>query len=379
MVVLLDSLEFLGGAETLAVDLALGLDPQRYRRTLFITRDQGGVRDREPQRSVLRRLREAGVEVRELRRSGRWSLLAWLPLLRYLRAERIEVLHAHKSGSNAWGVLWGKLAQVPAIVAHEHMWDYTQTGRLIRFVDRSWIARGADAFIAVSEEGRRQLIEISEVDPADVTYVPNGAPTVQQRDRAAAREKLGAGEDELVVGSVALLRPEKALHLLVEAGALLRERWPDLRVVIVGEGPERARLEALIAEREMESNVRLLGYRDDVPDLLPGLDVAVCCSRFEGGPLSVMEYMEAGVPVVATAVGGLPELLAEGRAGSLVEGGDAAALAAGVEPLLADPAIRSTLGEAGFERKRGAYSLEAWVERMSKLYDDLLSEKGLRP
>ena len=172
----------------------------------------------------------------------------WLPLLRFLRRERVDVIHAHKFGSNAWGVLWGRLARVPAIVSHEHMWSYEESSALRRFVDRRMVGPGSDALIAVSEEGLRQMIEVVGVRPDDVEYVPNGvplAPRARSRRRARAPRLGGRRPGD---GHVALLRPEKQLEVLVAAAGRLRERHPAARTVIIGEGPERELLEGLIGE-----------------------------------------------------------------------------------------------------------------------------------
>jgi len=378
VVVLLDSLVALGGAETLAVDHVVGLDPERYARVLCLTRDQDPIRHDPAQAAVFDRLDDAGVEVLELRRKHRFSPRPWVRLASFLRRRRALVVHGHKFGSNAWGVLCGRLAGTPVVVSHEHMWSYVDSSAVRRFADRRWVAPGSDALIAVSEEGRRQMIEIEHVDPADVVYVPNGVPDAPPGDSVRARARLQLGEDDFVLGTVALLRPEKQLELLVEAAALLRPSHPHLRVVIVGEGPERARLEAMIASRGLDETVTITGYRDDVQELLPAFDAAVCCSRFEGGPLSVMEYMEARLPVVATAVGGLPEMLEDGECGILVEPGDAAGIAEAVARLAADPDLRASLGARAFRRKRGTYSLEAWVRRIERLYDEILASKQLR-
>lgn len=377
MVVLLDSLIALGGAETLAVDLAIGLDPARYRRTLFITRDQSEIAEREPQRSVLRELAASGVDVRWLHREGARSLRAWLPLLRFLKREKVDVVHAHKFGSNAWAVLWGRLARVAVVVAHEHMWSYTDSSALRRFVDRRVIGPFSDAFIAVSEEGLRQMIDVVGVNPGDVEYVPNGVPLPPEPDRVAARKRLGLNGETPVAGTVALLRPEKQLEVLVEATARLRERHPGARTVIIGEGPERELLERRIAELDLGETVVLAGYRDDVQQVLPAFDVAVCCSKFEGGPLSVMEYMAAALPTVASSVGGLPELLGEGECGVLVPEGDAWALAAAIGELADDPGRRLQMGERARERMRDIYSLPGWVGRIEGVYERCLNAKGV--
>ena len=125
----------------------------------------------------------------------------------------------------------------------------------------------------------------------------------------------------------------------------------------------------------MTGSVRLLGARDDVPDLLAALDVAVCCSDFEGGPLSVMEYMGAGLPVVATRVGGLPELVHDGETGILVEPRDPGALADAVAGLLGDPERSGHLGAAGRELRAAEYDVDVWVKRLEDLYESRLDAR----
>ena len=164
--------------------------------------------------------------------------------------------------------------------------------------------------------------------------------------------------------------------MLVEAAARLRETHPEAQVLIAGEGPERAGLEALRERLGVDGAVRLLGVRNDVPDILAALDVAVCCSDFEGGPLSVMEYMGAGLPVVATRVGGLPELVKDGETGVLVEPRDPAALAAAIGELLDDPGRRDRLGAAGRELRSSEYDIDVWVRRLEDLYEARLSTKA---
>ena len=374
VVVMIDSIARPGGGESLAVENAARLDPARFQRTLCITRWQEGLEQAEPAASILARLREAEVRVIKLRRGSRAALWSWAPLLRVLRRERIDVLHGHLFGSNLWAVILGRLARVPVVVAHEHMWAYGGK-RLRPLLDRDLIARFSDAFIAVSEEGRRQMIEVERIDPDRITLIPNGIAGFAPGDGARVREELGVAPGEPLIGSVGHLRPEKAYEVLIDALALLGEEGTSATALIAGEGPERGRLESLIAARGLNGRARLLGARADVPDLLAALDVGVCCSEFEGGPLSVMEYMEAGLPVVASDVGGLPELVADRESGILVPVRDPAALAAALGELISDPAERRRMGERGQRLRRERWSLEAWAGRIEALYLELLSRR----
>jgi glycosyltransferase involved in cell wall biosynthesis len=377
VVVMLDSIRRPGGGERLAVESAIRLDPERFERTLCLTRWEDEFELAEPGRTLLQRLSAAGVRVVGLRRRHRLDLAAWSPLVRILRRERVDVLHAHLFGSNLWASVLGRLARVPAVVAHEHMWAYSQGG-LRPLIDRELISRLADAFVAVSEEGRRQMIEIERIPPGRVVLIPNGAPALKPGDGPAFRSQLAISPTAPVIASVGHLRSEKAYEVLIEATSILRERFRELVVLIAGEGEERPRLERLVDDLGLGSTVRLLGSRDDVADLLAACDLAVCCSDFEGGPLSVMEYMDAALAVVATNVGGMPELVRDRETGLLVPPRDPRSLAGAVAELLDDPKRRRGMGEAGRELRRGEYGIERWVERLESLYQELLKRASER-
>jgi glycosyltransferase involved in cell wall biosynthesis len=373
---MLDSLGGIGGAETLALELVERLDPERYERWLCLTRWSDEIAASEPARSALEKLDRAGVGLIRVERSSPFALHRWIGLVRTLRRLRPSVIHAHKFGSNAWAVLVGRLAGVPVIIGHEHMWSYEASGPLRRFVDRAWVARGSDALIAVSREGRRQMIEVERVDPDHVTFIPNGVPPVPAGDGPGFRARLGIGPEAPLVGTLARLRPEKALGLLVEAAGVLGRRWPDMRVVIAGDGEEEETLRRRVEELGLSGTVLFPGYVLDVAGMLDALDVAVCCSRFEGGPVSVMEYMDAAVPTVATEVGGIPELIEDGVSGLLVRPGDPNALAGAIARLLEDPVLRARLGSQGRERKRREHDIGDWVARVEDLYASLLATRA---
>lgn len=367
VVVMVDTLERPGGGERLALENAMRLDPAKYERSLCITRWNAELERVEPAASMLARLVESGVRIVKLRRRSKAALWAWLPLLRLLRRERVEVLHGHLFGSNVWAVIVGRLARVPVVVAHEHIWAY-EGNPTRRFLDRNLIARLADAFVAVSEDGRRLMIEHERIDPSDIVVIPNGIAGSPPGDGSLVRAELGIPDRAPVVGSVGNLRPQKAFEILIEAAVELRRRVPEARVLIAGEGPQRERLERLIAERGVEETVTLLGARSDIPDFLAALDVAVCCSDFEGSPLSVMEYMEAGLPIAATRIGGLAELVHDRENGVLVPRRDPKALAEALTSLLGNPGLRTRLGAKGKELRREQWSLDTWISRIEDLY-----------
>jgi glycosyltransferase involved in cell wall biosynthesis len=151
-----------------------------------------------------------------------------------------------------------------------------------------------------------------------------------------------------------------------------------VQVIVAGEGSDRPRLERRIRELDLERTVRLLGRREDIPDVLASLDVAVCCSDREGSPLSVMEYMAAELPIVATRVGGVPDLIDDGVHGLLVPPRDAVALAGAIERLLDDEALRRRLATSAHERQEREFVLAAAVRRTEELYEKLFAASRRR-
>lgn len=371
---MIDSLERPGGGERLAVEGVVRLDPTRFERALCITRWDDGVAASEPARSILERLRAEGVEVIPVRRTSRAGVRAWGPLWRAHRRRPIDVLHGHLFGSNVWATVLGRLWGVPVVVAHEHMWSYG-AGRARPLIDRTLIARFSDVFIAVSGYGRDEMVSKEGIDPAAIHVLTNGieAPALLSKD--AARVALGLPESGLVVGSIGHLRSEKAYEVLVDATALLTRRFPDVRAVIIGTGPEEEMLRATAERAGLGDRLVLAGQREDAASLISAFDVSVCCSDFEGGPLSVMEYMASGVPVVASDVGGLPELLEGGRAGRLVPSRDPAALAAAIEGLKDHPEATTEMVSRAAELRAREHDIATWVARLEALYARLLDEK----
>lgn len=324
--------------------------------------------------SALEAVDAAGVTIVPLHRRRKVELAAWMRLSAYLREHRVDVLHTHKFGSNVWGALAGRAAQVPVIVAHEHTWSYTGQP-LRRLLDRHVVARMATQFVAVSTEDRRRMIEVERIAPDKTLYVPNGVSMTPPTPGRNIRKELGIAADANVIGIVAVLRPQKAHAVLLRAAAELVADWPDLCIVLAGDGPDAAALRQLAVDLGIAASVRLIGSRTDVPDVLRSFDIAVCCSDFEGSPLAVMEYMAAGLPIVATAVGGVPDIITSETHGLLVPPQDPPALASALRRLLDDRELAARLGEQAQARQRTEFELTSLVGRLEALYVELLEQQ----
>jgi glycosyltransferase involved in cell wall biosynthesis len=244
------------------------------------------------------------------------------------------------------------------------------------------IGRSADVFLAVSPEDRRRMIEFERIDSTKVRYVPNGIPAMAAGDGKAWRRSLDANSKTPLIGTVCALRPQKALDVLLAAVAMLVVERPDLRVLIVGEGPERIRLERLSEELGLAATVEFLGSRtqEELPDILAAIDIVVSSSSFEGMPLAVIEWMAAGKAIVATNVGGVPALIEDGVDGLLVEPGDPHQLTEAIARLLRDADLRSALGASAARRQRRTFDLHHMVSSLESLYEALYwsSPRGRR-
>jgi glycosyltransferase involved in cell wall biosynthesis len=365
-----------GGAEQIAFTLNRALDRERFRRSLCLTRDQAYL---DPSNEFggfdrLARLRADGVEVVQLHRHSSLNLFAWLPLIRFIRAQRVDVIHAHKFGSNVWGVLIGALTGVRVIIAHEHTWSF-EGQRLRQLIDRRIVSRLADAVVAVSHMDRRRMIEVVGMPADRVVFIANGIAPLPPGDGSLLRREVGIPHDAPVLVSVANLRPQKALDVMLRAVAIVRRRFPDVRLLLAG-GGDRTTLQALADELDISAAIVFLGVRGDVANVLAAGDVAVSSSDFEGSPLAAMEYLAAGLPVVATDVGGMPDLVHQRENGLLVPRRDPEALAEAIGELLSDPARAREMGSRGRERQREEFSLEAMVRRVQDLYLEHLGLGG---
>jgi glycosyltransferase involved in cell wall biosynthesis len=290
---------------------------------------------------------------------------AWR-LARFLRCQRIDLLQVYFPDSTYFGTLVGRLAGVPRIVRTRNNLGYWLTR------GHRWLGRlcnvFTDATVANCAACRDAVVRDEATPAQSVVVVPNGVDL----GRFAGIAPVGARRGPPRVGIVANLRPVKALESFVRAAAAVRRAHPDATFLIAGEGDQRPVLEGLVKELGLRDRCHLLGRVTDTPAFLESLDVAVLCSRSEGMSNSLMEYMAAGRPIVATSVGANPELIHDGVHGLLVPPGDPARLAAAIQRLLAEPDRADRLGSAARRKAEQYYSLESRARRFEEFYQALL-------
>jgi glycosyltransferase involved in cell wall biosynthesis len=310
--------------------------------------------------------------------------VALCALVRLIRRVRPHIVHTHTAKAGTLGRLAASLCRVPAIVHtyHGHVlrgYFSPARTRLYREIER-WLGRRTDRLLAVSERVRRELLDLGIGTAERFDVLPLGLDLdgllVCDRRRGALRTELGVPDDAMLAGIVARLVPIKAHEVFLEAAAGVARARPDARFVIVGDGERRLELEALAARLGLQDRTYFLGWRRDLDRIYADLDVVALCSWNEGSPVSLIEAMAAGRPVVATRVGGVPDVVDDGVHGHLVDAGDGAGLAMAIVSLLRDPHRRHAMGQAGRARVCPAFDASRLVRDMDRLYTTLLAGKA---
>jgi glycosyltransferase involved in cell wall biosynthesis len=316
-------------------------------------------------------LERAGIRVHRLGH-GSYSLRNLGELSRLLRQEKAQIAHLHGFASHDLGRIASRWIGIPNVV-HEHATLRVPVHQ--RVADRLLSSR-TDAGIAVSASVRRFMVERRAIPARRVVVIGNSVdldrfPFRDRESRQRMRQSLGVGDQTRVVGTVTRLRAEKGTEHLIRAAPAMLARYRDLTLVIAGDGPLQEELKRLSRALGVDGAIRFLGFREDLPQLLAALDVLVLPSLTEGFPLSLVEALAAGVPVVATRVGGVPEVARDGEDALLVPPGDPAALAARTLEILGHPELADRLAHEG-RKTAMRYGTDAATAQVLSLYRRLL-------
>jgi len=353
----------LGGAEQVVIRLAGDMARRGHRVSIFTLNDPG---------TFAAAAQAHGVEVISVAKRSRYDISVLWRLRQAFRARQLDVVHTHLWGANVWGRIAARWARVPRLVVTEHNVDTWK--RPHHFVIDRCLAPWASSLVAVSHEVR-MFYERHGVGRGRWQVVYNGvdASTSPARRRGEAYAAMGIEREEPVVGWIGRLVPAKAPEVLLDAVERAVKAMPSLKVLVIGDGPLRARIEAEVARRGLQRTVQLTGLRRDVPELLAGMDALVFSSEREGLSMAMLEAMAAGVPVIATRVGGTPELIEDGVSGLLAEPGRPQELADRLVELLTHPERAAAMCTTARTRVEHAFSLTRMVEAHDALY------RGQRP
>jgi glycosyltransferase involved in cell wall biosynthesis len=342
-----------GGTERQMTELIRRLADARFRVHVVCLRKEG---------AWLPRVADRAASIVEFRISGfaRFATVRQIwRFAQWCRRERISVLHTCDFYSNIFGLVGGALAGVPVRIGSRRELNPDKTSGMIRLQRLAY--RFATRVVANSPAAAG-ILRTEGVPSATVVMIPNGV------EASAFPEKADRPDVRRVI-TVANLRPEKNHETLIAVAAQLASSCPNLRYQIVGEGSRRAVLEKLAAKHGVSHLVEFLGHRDDVPALLAAADIFVLPSRSEAFPNGAIEAMAAGLPVVASAVGGLLDLVETGRTGILVPPSDPEPLAVAIRTLYEDPQRAREMGREARREVRAQYSFERMVASFGDHYE----------
>jgi glycosyltransferase involved in cell wall biosynthesis len=311
-----------------------------------------------------------------------WDLGGLLRLRRFLLSRGYRIVHTHTSKGGFAGRLAARLADVPVILHTAHGFAFHERSPLSARLFYSALERMAsgwcDRLVSVSEFHRHWALELGMCKPRKILAIPNGAvPAHRNRDIAPAevRRRLGVRDADVLILSPARLAADKGLEYLIDAASLLPQTKRRYRIVIAGDGPERARLEQRAKKPSVADRVMFLGFREDVGDLLAASDLVVLPSLREGLSISLLEAMAAGKPIIATSIGSQRELASQADVARLVPPADAKALCDAILRLDRDPALMAHLGMSARALFESRYTEDRMLESYRQLYFDLLKEK----
>lgn len=293
-------------------------------------------------------------------------------LSKHLKNRSIDVLHLHNPTAFFYGALAGKLAHIPCIVYTEHGRDFSM-GWKVKLIHR-WIARMVNKIVVVAEHGRRVLCDDEGVDREKVELIYNGIDgrRFDKRNYAGKakqlRDALGLSCDTKVVGVVGRLAKIKNHAVLLRAMAQVIKEQDDIVLLLAGDGPLRAEIESMISEYELNGFVRILGTRTDIPELLSIMDLFVLPSFSEGLSLTLIEACAAGIPIIATRVGGNEEVVVHEFNGLTVPSDDPVAMENSICQVLGNTSMARQMGANARKRYEGTFTIESMVKKYEQLY-----------
>jgi glycosyltransferase involved in cell wall biosynthesis len=359
-----------GGTERLVIELSRRLAPRLRVRVCCL--DDEGEWSSE--------LTKAGVAVEALQRKPGFRPSLGRRIAAIAKMHDLHVLHCHQYSPFVYGAIATLVSPRLRLVFTEHGRVSDAPPSRKRQLVNPWLVRRQHVLCAVSGELRQHMLR--EGFPADdFRVVCNGIdagamPDGQARERA--RVLLGAAPGLRLLGAVGRLDPVKNLTLMIDAFARAARLRDDVKLMLIGDGPERARLEQHAAESGVRDRIQFLGVRHDARALMPAFDVLLNTSTTEGQSVTILEAMAAAVPVIATSVGGTPEVVVDGETGLLVPSRSLDPLVAAIVELLADPERARDLGLAGRRRLEERFTLDRMVADYERLYETALADRRTR-
>jgi len=350
------------------------------RQALFLARElkRNGFRFTfvvQPDSPLHQKAAEEGLPVLPLRMKSEMDVLASLRLAGAMKREGCVLAHFHDAHAVAVGGRAARRARVPIRIISRRV-DFPLKRNPF---SRSKYAKNVDLIIAISEGVKEVLIK-GGIPPAAIEVIPSGidfSPFDAVKERDFLRQEFRFSPEDYLVGIVAALEDHKGHQYLLEAARLIKLRAPKIKIVIVGTGSLDLDLDQQARELQVDDLVFFLGFREDVPRILASLDLFVLSSKLEGLGSSLMDAMASRLPVVATEVGGIPEVVVKNETGLLVPPRDPFRLADAIIQLYQDRSLAARFGKRGYEVVHEKFSAEAMARRIIAVYENIALKKGI--
>ena len=325
-----------------------------------------------------REIENAGIEVIPLNKLGHrfdWTIVK--DIYNLIKTRNVKIVRTHQYHANLYGRLAAWLAKVPCIVASVHN-VYTRDRKLHRRIINKFLSGFTDKVVAVSETVKRDILKYDGLTDDKVTVIYNGidAQSFFDTNRNSMRANIGIPSEAPVIGTVGRLTVQKGQKYVLDAVAMLRQKFPQIVLLIVGDGPMRDELQNRIKALGIDKNAILLGIRRDIPQLLSAMDIFVLPSLWEGLGTALIEAMAAGKAVIATDIAPFREIINSEKVGILVPVEDSKAIASSIDLLLNNKALAQTFGRDAKERALSHFNMDITVNRYVSLFEDILRGKG---
>lgn len=365
-----------GGAQRVVYDLSCNLNRERF--LVEVACSPGGA--------LVKKLRDSGIKVYEISSLKReicpwWDIKALFQLWRLIRKGKYDVVHCHSTKAGFLGRLSAKLAKVKQIYFTVHSWsfyneeEYGKEKRLFIILERFavWFC---DKIICVAEKVKRDGLKNKITKAQKFEVIHNGIDFEVKETKEAVRKQLAIAQDKIIVSMVARLAYPKDPLLFLEAAKKVKEKMPSVKFVLIGDGPLMGKCKEFIFQQRLDDTVALLGEKppEITRSLVKASDIFVLCSKFEGLPITILEAAFSGLPVVASNVGGVGELVKDGQNGFLLRVQTAKELAKRIIYLAKNPDRARQMGQKGLEAAENDFSVKKMVDAYQALYLSVLSD-----
>ncbi len=360
----------IGGLEKILTTIVLNLNKEKYNVSVWCLREGGFFANK---------LVKEGIDVKILHISTSRNPLSIYKLYKLLKSHKFDIIHTHAYSAGTIGRISAFLAGIPVIISHNHsVYDYYN--KYYHFVE--WLlSHITDKIICISDVVNRFANKTQRINAKKLITIHNGIDSeyaVSEKRTSGLRKELGIPVDHSVICTIAHMEEHKGIKYLIESASLLLQSRNDVSFLLVGEGALKEELKILCADLKIEKNVIFAGERSDIPEILSLTDIFVLPSLREGLGLAILEAMACGKPVIATNVGGIPEIVKDGVSGILVSPKDPEVLHSAMNELLGN---REKLRKMGYNGKRvcnESFDSKTMIGKIEDLYDSLMCEK-IRP